>query len=416
MAGFSIPLSGLAAASDSLDVIANNLANLNTDGYKDESVNFASIFNQALGTSGNGDPIQIGDGVQASGTTSNFSNGNPNATGDTSNMALQGNGFFVVQGNGGAVQYTRDGDFTQNSAGQLVNQAGQTVMGFPVVNGVVQTAGQLAPINVTQPATVEATATTQFSMPVNLDATAANGSTFTSTVPMVDSLGNSLNVTITYTKTANNTWSYAATVPSADVQGGTGTTTTLATTGSGTLTFESSGNLTNATPAPTFTVPTLADGAAGGTVTWNLAGSGGSSLVTQEASTNSSGNVTQNGFAAGSLTGFSVEPNGTVTGTYSNGQNLALGQVAVATFNNNQGLQQVGNNNFQASTSSGSANIGVAGTGGAGTIIGGDVEESNVNLSTEFSNMIVAQQGYEANAKVLTTLDQVSQATLQVLS
>jgi flagellar hook protein FlgE len=414
MAGFSIPLSGLAAASNSLDVIANNLANLNTDGYKDESVNFASIFNQALGTSGNGDPIQIGDGVQASGTTSNFSNGNPNPTGDTSNMALQGNGFFVVQQPGGAVQFTRDGDFSQNAAGELVTQGGQQVMGFPVVNGVVQTAGQLVPINVTEPATVQATPTTQFSMPVNLDATSANNSTFTSTVPLVDSLGNPLNVTITYTKTANNTWTYSATVPTADVTaGGTGTTA-LTTTGSGTLNFDTSGNLTNATPAPTFAIPALADGAAGSTVTWNLAGGG--SLITQEAATNSSGNVTQYGFSAGSLTGFSVDPNGTVEGTYSNGQNIALGQVAVATFNNNQGLQQVGDNSFQASTSSGNANIGVAGTGGAGKIIGGDVEESNVNLSTEFSNMIVAQQGYEANAKVLTTLDQVSQATLQVLS
>ena len=151
--------------------------------------------------------------------------------------------------------------------------------------------------------------------------------------------------------------------------------------------------------------------------TWTLASAAGGSLITQEASTNSSGNVTQNGFAAGSWTGFTVQPDGTVdTAPTLNGQNLALGQVAVATFNNNQGLAQVGDNSFQASNSSGSANVGVAGTGGAGSIIGGDVEESNVNLSTEFSNMIVAHQGYEANAKVLTTLDQVSQATLQVLS
>ena len=108
---------------------------MNTDGYKDESVNFASIFNQALGTSGNGDPIQIGDGVQASGTTSNFSNGNPNSTGDTSNMALQGSGFFVVQSPGGVPASLRaSGDFAQNAAGQLVTQGGQQVMGFPVVN------------------------------------------------------------------------------------------------------------------------------------------------------------------------------------------------------------------------------------------------------------------------------------------
>jgi flagellar hook protein FlgE len=412
MAGFSIPLSGLAAASDSLDVIANNLANLNTDGYKDESVNFASIFNQALGTSGNGDPIQIGAGVQTAGTTTNFSNGNATPTGSSSDMALQGNGFFVVQTPGGAVQYTRNGDFTENAAGQLVTQSGQAVMGFPVVNGVVQTAGALTPINVTEPATIGATATTQFSMPVNLDATSATNSTFTSTAGLYDSLGNPVNVTITYTNEGDGNWGYTATIPTSAVNGGTGTTTV----GTGTLNFDSSGNLTNATPAPTLAIPALADGAAAQTVTWNLASATGGSLITQEAADNSSGNVTQNGFASGSLTDFTVQPDGTVEGTYSNGQNIALGQVAVATFNNNQGLQQVGNNSYQASTSSGNANIGVAGTGGAGTIIGGDVEASNVNLSTEFSNMIVAQQNYEANAKVLTTMNEVSQSTLQIIS
>src|ERR1700743_307756 len=150
MAGFSIPLSGLAAASDSLDVIANNLANLNTDGYKDANVSFSSVFNQVQGTSGNGDPIEIGNGVAIAGTTSNFADGNVNATGQNSNMALQGNGFFIVQGNGAATEYTRDGSFVTNNQGQLATQSGQLVMGFPVVNGVVQTSSTLAPITVTQ--------------------------------------------------------------------------------------------------------------------------------------------------------------------------------------------------------------------------------------------------------------------------
>ena len=145
MSAFSIPLSGLAASSASLNVIANNLANLNTDGYKDETLNFADVFNQMQGISGNGDPIQIWIGVQVGGQSSNFANGSVNSTGIPSNMALQGNGFFVVQG-AGQTSYTRAGDFTVNSQGQLCTPQGQLVMGYPAVDGVVSTSSALAPI------------------------------------------------------------------------------------------------------------------------------------------------------------------------------------------------------------------------------------------------------------------------------
>jgi flagellar hook protein FlgE len=412
MATFTIPLSGLMATTQSLNAIANNLANLNTDGYKDETLDFASLFNQMQGTSGNGDPIQQGNGVQVAGTVTNFADGNVSSTGVSSNMALQGNGFFVVQDNNG-VDYTRNGDFTVNSQGQLCTQGGQLVMGYPAVSGVVQTGAALAPITVDQVNNIPASATTTFQMTTNLDATAAVGATYSSPMTVYDSLGESHALTIQYVNIAPNTWSYSITLPAADT-GGTGSPTTIA---SGTLSFDSSGDLTSPSgTVPGISIPGLADGAATMNLTWNLNGSGGTPAITQQAAASAMSETTQDGYASGTLTGYSVLADGTVQGQFSNYQTLSLGQVAVASFANNQGLTQTTDNNYQASLASGAAVVGQAGEGGNGTITGSAVEDSNVSLSAEFANMIVAQQGYEANAKVLTTLDQVYQSTLQVIS
>ena len=412
MSTFTIPLSGLLATSQSLNAIANNLANLNTDGFKDENLDFASVFNQMQGTSGDGDPIQQGDGVQVAGTTSNFSDGNLSSTGVSSNMALQGNGFFVVKDSNG-VDYTRNGDFTVNSQGQLCTQGGQLVMGYPAVNGVVQTGAAVAPITVNQANNIPASATTSFQMTTNLDATAAVGTTYSSPMTVYDSLGESHALTIQYTNTAPNTWTYNITLPAADA-GGTGDPTQVAT---GTLDFDSSGVLTSPSgTVPGISIARLADGAAKMNLTWNLNGSGGTPAITQQAAASATSEQTQDGYTNGTLTSYSVLSDGTVQGQFSNQQTLALGQIAVANFANNQGLTQTSGNNYQASFASGAAVVGKAGEGGNGTITGDSVEDSNVSLSTEFANLIVAQQGYEANAKVLTTLDQVSQATLQVIS
>ena len=410
MAGFSIPLSGLAASSSALNVIANNLANLNTDGYKDESLSFSSIFNQMQGTSGNGDPIQIGNGVEIAGSVSDFSNGTVTSTGVASNMALQGDGFFVVQGNG-ATDYTRDGSFTVNSDGYLCTSSGQLVMGYPATNGVVSTGSALAPISVSSVGVAPGSATSSFQMTTNLNASASTGTTFSAPMTVYDSLGESHLLTVTYTNTGTNSWSYNVTLPAADT-GGTGSATTLA---SGTLSFDSSGNLTSPTGSVTgINISGLADGAADMNLTWNLSDSSGNGLITQQSSTSATSASSQNGYASGTLTGYSVLSDGTVQGEFSNNQTLALGQVAVARFNNNEGLIQQGND-YLASYSSGAAMIGQAGSGGNGTITSSSVEASNVDLASEFSKMIVAQQGYQANAKVLTTMNQISQATMQIL-
>jgi flagellar hook protein FlgE len=227
--------------------------------------------------------------------------------------------------------------------------------------------------------------------------------------------------------TAANTWSYTVTVPSADIAGATGTTTTVA---SGTLNFNSEGVLTSTEPtagtapvAPSVgislaipaTPAVLTDGAAPMTINWTLVDSAGNPTITQTATASATNTTGTDGFASGTLTSYSVQPDGTIEGTFSSGNNLALGQVAVATFANTQGLSNTGNNNYQPTAGSGSAVIGLAGTGGRGTIVGGNVEQSNVNIATEFARLIVAQQAYSANAKSITTFNQVSQATLAMI-
>jgi flagellar hook protein FlgE len=412
MSGFAIPLSGLEATASSLNNIANNLANLNTDGFKDQSLSFGDLFNQMQGISGNGDPIQTGEGVQVAGNSANFSNGTVSSTGVSSNMALQGNGFFVVQSANGT-SYTRSGDFTVNSSGQLSTPSGELVMGYPATNGVVSTDGTLAPISVNQSTTMPGVASSSFSMSTNLDSSAAAGTSFSTPITLYDSLGTAQTVSVNYTNTAPNSWSYTVTLP-ASATGGTGSPTTIA---SGTLAFNSSGQLTSPTGSVTgINITGLADGAAAMNLTWSLADASGNSTITQQNATSATATTNQNGFGVGSLTGYSVLPDGTVQGQFSNKQTLALGQVAVADFANVQGLQQTGANNYQATFASGAAVVGQAGAGGNGAITGGSVEQSNVSLSTEFSKMIVAQQGYEANAKALTTLNQISQATIQMMT
>jgi flagellar hook protein FlgE len=432
MGSFAIPLSGLTAAQDDLQSVSNNLANINTDGYKDENLTFSDLFSQAGGTNGSGDPLQTGSGVAVSSTSSDFTEGTLDATNVASNMALSGNGFFVVQGAGGLPDYTRAGDFTVNNGGQLTTPDGQLLLGYPAVNGVVNTSAALQPMQVGS-VTSPAVATQNLGITANLDASATLGSTAATTtgsLDVYDSLGAYHTLAMTYTMTAPNTWSYTATVPNADLStGGTGVTTVA----SGTLNFNSSGVLQTTEPTggtatvspssgialaiPPVTTPatTFADGAASMSMNWNLLDASGNSTITQTATAGTTSATTQDGFASGSLSGYAVQPDGTILGTFSSGTSLDLGQIAVASFGNVEGLVSVGSNNYQATAASGSAVVGAAGTGGRGTVVGGSVELSNVDIASEFAKLIVAQQAYSANAKSVTTFNQVSQATLAMI-
>jgi flagellar hook protein FlgE len=328
-------------------------------------------------------------------------------------MAIQGNGMFVVKSADGQVNYTRAGDFTTNSSGQLVTPDGELVMGYAAVNGVVSTASTLGPLVVNSTGTVPGAATSSFQMTTNLDSSATAGTAFSTPITVYDSLGTPQTLNVQFTNTGTGAWTYNITIPAA-ATGGTGNPTTVS---SGAMTFDSSGNLL--TPAggsiTGIKVTGLADGAASMNMTWDLASSG-SSLITQLDSASATSASTQNGYGVGTLTGFTVSPDGTIEGKFSNDQTQALGQVAIASFGNVQGLTQSNSGDYEATAASGAAVIGRANAAGNGAIEGSSVEESNVDLSAEFSSMIVAQQGYEANAKALTTFDQIAEATIRLVS
>jgi flagellar hook protein FlgE len=419
MASFSIPLSGLTAAQTQLQSVSNNLANLNTDGFKDQTVSFSDLFSQAKVINGSGDPLQTGSGVSIAATNANFTEGNINATGNSSNMALSGNGFFVTQNASGLQSFTRAGDFTSNKAGELVTPSGDLVLGFPAVGGVIDTS---APLQALQVGSVNspAAASSTFQITANLSSDAAIGSSAVpSTFSVYDSLGASHLLSVSYTKTGTNAWSYSVTVPSADLStGGTGTTQVA----TGSLAFDTSGKLIlpGTPPSSNVSVPitgatTFVDGAAPMTLTWNLADTAGNTTMTQTASDSATNSANQDGYPSGTLSSFTTQPDGTIQGIFSSGKTIALGQVAVASFANVQGLADTGYTNYEATVASGGAIIGIAGTGGRGTVVGDSVEQSNVDIATEFAKLIVAQQAYSANAKSITTFNQVSQTTIAMM-
>jgi flagellar hook protein FlgE len=407
---FSIPLSGLTASSDALNIIANNLANLNTIGFKDQTANFQDLFYQMLGTTGAGDPIQQGAGTEIGSVDSNFTNGDLQATGIPSDVAITGNGFFVTQGTNGAFEFTRAGDFTVNSSGDLVSSNGQNVMGYAAVNGVVNTGAGLTPVQLGQGQISAPAATTTMEQTTNLDASAAVGSTYSTPITVYDSLGNSHVLTFNFTKTATNAWSYQITLPAADT-GGAGNPIVVS---SGNLTFNSNGDLTAPAGNVTgITVAGLADGAATMNLTWNLSAASGGTL-TQVASASSTSATNQNGYASGTLQSYTINSDGTISGSFSNGQVQTIGQIALANFANDQGLELDGGNSYTPTLASGQPVIGTAGTGGRGTLTGGAVELSNVDISTEFTNLIVVQRGFEANARMVTTFDTISEDTINL--
>src|ERR1035438_9346004 len=223
MASFSTSMSGLSAAEAALNVISNNLANLNTTGFKDQSANFSTLFYQSLGDSGAGNPIQIGAGTQIGSVSTNFTQGNTETTGIDTNMAIQGNGFFVVQ-NDGTQEYTRAGDFTTNTAGYLVDSNGNYVMGYPATNGTVSPSQALAPLQISDGQLSPANATTEVNLDMNLDAAASTSATGALTISGQPSAGDTVTI-------GGTTYTFASALTSTanQVLLGSSTAATLAT-------------------------------------------------------------------------------------------------------------------------------------------------------------------------------------------
>ncbi|MBP1629019.1 MAG: flgE [Holophagaceae bacterium] len=403
---FYASLSGLATNANALSVIGNNLANLNTIGFKGSSSTFQDMFNAAAlgnGTSGNGNPIQIGLGSQLASINQSFAQGSFQSTSNTTDMGLSGSGFFMLQTPSGGRVYSRAGNFSLDHSGNLIDPSGNNVLGWNAsATGAITTSGALSPIHINLGASSQPVPTSTISMTTNLNAAAAVTGTAELTAPVTiyDSLGASHNLTATYTKTGVGTWNMALSVDDS------GATVTPATT---VLTFDSAGNMLSPTTALTIGISGWTDGAAASSISWNPSNDV-SSFATSSAITT----TTQNGMGGGNITSVSVDQNGQIIGAFTNGQTMALAQVSLASFNNQAGLSKLGNNCWSETLASGTPAIGVANQAGRGQVLGSQLELSNVDVASEFTQLIVNQRGYQANSRVVTTTDQLLQETLNL--
>jgi len=407
MPSFSIALTGLKADSVALNTIGNNLANLNTTAFKKQTASFSDLFYQTIGVSGADSPLQVGVGTKIGTIATDYSQGSLATTTNSTDMAINGDGFFVVS-DGGVQQLTRSGNFQLDSSGNLITSSGLAVMGYPATNGVINGNTSIAPLNIPTGQTQAAQATTQFSTTAVLNATSSVGTSFATSTTMYDSLGEGHSLTTTFTKTADNTWGYAVTLPP-----GTAATTTGNT---GTLVFNTNGSLLS----PTASVANigfhgLSDASSDVSLTWKLYDVQGDGLITQSATTSSANSSSQNGYTSGKYKNFSVDSVGQITAFFSNGNSQQLGQLAVASVSNTEGLTRTGNDLYLAGHASGLASVGVASTGGRGAVQDSSIEQSNVDISSEFADLIVAQRAFEANSKTITAFDSVTQETINLI-
>jgi flagellar hook protein FlgE len=400
-------ISGLHGNQTMMDVIGNNIANVNTVGYKSGRVNFQDIMSQTLhgatapqGGLGSIDPAQIGLGMTVAGIDVLQTQGNLQSTGKTTDMAIQGDGLFV-ESDGTSTYYTRDGAFDIALDGSLANPAsGMKVQGWQAdANGKIDITQPLTNITIPIGQRTTALATSNVTLSGNLDAGTASGTSVPTTMTVFDSLGVSHSVKVTYTKTAANQWSWAATSDAADTGISIAPVAGPPSVNEGTLTYTSGGVFSASTGTLSFTFP---DGATATTPKIDM------TQMTQFSGTSQPSGQTD-GFTSGTLTTFAVGDAGQLSGVYSNGQTQVLGQIALASFLNPDGLLRAGQNNFTATSASGNPSIGVAGTGGRGTVTTGALEMSNVDLATEFTGMITAERGFQANSRVITTSDQMLQ-------
>jgi flagellar hook protein FlgE len=420
-------VSGIDANQTYLDSISNNIANSNTVGYKESDVQFEDLLNEQLegatapitGSSAGVDPLAIGSGVRIGATTTDLSEGTLNQTGQSSDVAIQGNGFLVVD-QGGNVQYTRDGNLTVDANGNLATENGGLIQGWQAnAAGTINTSAALTPITIAAGETVAANPTANLTIGGNLPAWSGSGTApvETTTIDGYDSLGDTVPITLTFTGVAAtaNEWTIQGTVPKPS--GGTDTLFTTAPT----ITFDPTTGQVKAVSGVTqaadgtYTLPvtTMPAGYSfPASDTWDIdfPAPGSSGAVTQYAGASTIAITNQDGHASGTLQSYSIGTDGVITGAFSDGSSLPLGQIALAGFNNPAGLADQGTGLFSTTPDSGQPQIGTAGVGTLGQLLGGELEESNVNLGSELTDLITAQEAYEANTKVLTTTQTVISA------
>ncbi len=405
-------LAGLSANAQAINIVSANMSNINTTGYKNQTVSFEDLMSQSL--NGGNSAAQAGGNTVAI-SSRHFTQGSVQTTGQAYDAAVQGNGFFVLQSPAGQQVYSRAGTFSVDSSGNLIAPGGQNVQGWNASAGVLDTSAALSNITLPVNGIQAPKATSTFSVSANLNASAAVGSsdgTFSTPIQIVDAQGGQHVLTITYTETSPDNWGYQVTIPSSDLTSGTGSTTTLS---SGTLTFNSSGQLT--TPAASakpiaIQISGLANGAADTTVNWNLYDAKGNALLTSFNQPSSNLSSQQNGTLASQVTDISIGTNGAVHANYSDGTSVTVAQLALASVLNPGTMQDLGNNIYGATAATATPTVGMPGTGARGQIVGGALESSTVDIATEMTHLLTYERGYQADSKVITTEDEILQATI----
>jgi flagellar hook protein FlgE len=398
-------ISGLNANATAMTVIGDNIANVNTSGFKTNRAQFANILSQSLGDSATGD---IGRGAEFWGTSPLFTQGSLENTASPTDLAINGKGFFMVQDDTGANYFTRAGQFFLNEVGDMVNPDDLNVQGYAI--DPTGNLGNIEDISIPGERMSPPSATTEFTFDINLDAASAVGETYSASQSVFDSLGNALPFTLTFENTGIQTWDMSATVA------GTGNSVNFNPAAVGgpfntiSLSFDTSGNLLTPDADQVLEV-TLATGAVTPQlISWDLIdNTSGSNLgdITGYTSPSTTTFQYQDGYVAGVLRGISVDEDGIVTASYSNGQLIPVFQVALADFPSYDGLKKLGKNLYSESINSGQAMTGVAGNGRLGSISPMSIEMSNVDLAQEFVKMITTQRAFQANSRVITTSDEI---------
>jgi flagellar hook protein FlgE len=384
-------ITGLRQHQTMMDVVGNNIANVNTTGYKSSSVVFEDTLSQMMKSpgspgesSGGMNPSQVGLGVQLGGIGTNFTQGSAQNTGRSTDMMIQGDGFFVLH-NGDETVYSRNGAFSFDAQGSLVNNQGMSVQGWAGLDGVINADGPTSDITLPSGVVLPPVASSQLTIGGNIQASMEIGASVTLGVPAYDMAGNEHPMTVVLTKTSETTFAVDV---SDGIDGSTPSPGAISFDPSGVATIDAEPNIT------------LADGTV---VAIDLSG------VTQFGGPKTVAVTDRDGSAAGTLQQFQISADGIVTGMFSNGEKRQMAQIALANFNNPQGLEKGGGSVYRTSVNSGLPQIGTAGGGQRGSLIGGALEMSNVDLGQEFTNLIVAQRGFQANTKVISTSDEMLQ-------
>ncbi len=430
---FYAGLTGLKAHASALSVIGNNLANVNTIGYKGSRATFAELFSGGggYGVAGSGEPYQIGMGTKLSTVQQLFHQGALQPTEVTTDLALEGNGFFVLRQPDGLNVYTRAGNFSFDDEGYLVNPTGYKVQGYTSRDdeGHIVPSGAVSDIQIPAGMTAPPQATRYFRLDMNLNAGARvddpatssvnEAEIFTTSVSVYDALGEAHDLTIVFTPVDNDgdgvldQWNWEARVPRADVDVTTNPgDPEYYVVDSGTVTFDGNGRLTAPADNVTLSIPAWSNGAAAQDVEWRLYDEDAAPVVSGYSAPSAIDSLYQDGFSMGRLRAIAIDENGLISGVFTNGRVVELARLAIASFNNPGGLFKHGDNTFLASLGSGPAAMGVADTGGRGKVMSRALELSNVDITEQFTDMIVVERGYQSNSRVITTTDQMVQEAL----